>query len=72
MKRVFYVMIERNTDGMFLATVPALRSCQTQAKSMDKLLSRVKEAIELCLEDEQTESPSEFVGIHKVEIELNK
>ena len=53
MKREFNVVIEKDEDGYFVSTVPALRGCHTQAKSLDTLLKRVKEAIELCLEVEK-------------------
>jgi predicted RNase H-like HicB family nuclease len=50
MMREFSVVIEKDEDGYFVATVPALRGCHTQAKSLDTLMKRIKEAIELCLE----------------------
>ena len=50
MKREFDVVIERDEDGFYVASVPALRGCHTQAKSLDTLMKRVKEAIELYLE----------------------
>ena len=49
MKREFNVLIEKDEDGYFVAFVPALRGCHTQAKSLDVLMKRVQEAIELCL-----------------------
>ena len=48
----FSVIIEKDEDGFFVASVPALRGCHTQAKSLDTLMKRIKEAIELCLEVE--------------------
>ena len=51
MAREFNVVIEKDADGYFVASVPALRGCHTQAKSLDVLMKRVKEAIWLCLED---------------------
>ena len=50
MKREFNVLIEKDEDGYYVASVPALRGCHTQAKSLDVLMKRVQEAIELCLE----------------------
>lgn len=44
------VIIEKDEDGCFIASVPALRGCHTQAQSLDTLMKRIKEAIELCLE----------------------
>ncbi len=48
MKREFNVVIERDTDGYFVASVPSLPGCHTQAKSLDELMQRAREAIELC------------------------
>lgn len=50
MTREFQVIIEKDADGFLIAEVPALKGCHTQAKSMDSLMVRIKEAIELCLE----------------------
>ena len=46
----FNVVIEQDEDGWFVASVPSLRGCHTQAKSLDTLMKRVREAIELCLD----------------------
>ena len=68
-KREFTVVIEKGDDGYFFAYVPELRACQTQAKSIDKLLIRIREVIELCLETQMDEAGrSEFVGIQKVAV----
>ena len=50
-KRTFTVIIEQDEDGYYVATVPALRGCHTQAKSQDVLIKRVREVIGLYLED---------------------
>ena len=49
MRHRFTVLIERDEDGYLVATVPALKSCYTQARTMEELVPRVKEVIELCL-----------------------
>jgi predicted RNase H-like HicB family nuclease len=67
MSREFDVVIERDKDGYFVASVPALRGCHTQAKSLDVLMARVQEAIELCLEVEEPVS-SQFVGVQRVTV----
>ena len=50
MTREFSVVIEQDEEGYFVASVPALRGCHTQAKSLDVLMKRIREAIDLCLE----------------------
>ena len=70
MKREFNVVIERDGDGYFVASVPELRGCHTQAKSLDSLQERITEAIELCLEEENGDQDSiEFVGIQRIAVE---
>ena len=53
--RVFNTIIERDSEDYYVATVPDLRGCHTQAKSLDTLMGRVRDAIELCLEVEGEE-----------------
>jgi predicted RNase H-like HicB family nuclease len=67
--RQFDVIIERDRAGYYLASVPALRGCHTQAKSLDALLKRVREAIELCLEVEGDRPEGlDFVGVQRVTV----
>ena len=65
--REFSVVIERDTDGWFVASVPELPGCHTQAKSQDQLMRRTAEAIEAYLDAEgDTPDGNEFVGIQRV------
>jgi predicted RNase H-like HicB family nuclease len=68
--REFTVVIERDEEGYLVGSVPALKGCHTQAKSMDALIERMKEAIHLCLEvqGEKAGEPLELVGIQKVAV----
>ena len=66
MKKEYNVIIERDSEGYYVADVPSLRGCHTQAKSLDELIVRIKEVIELCLEVEQDYIQNEFIGIQKV------
>ena len=78
-KRQFQVIIERDEDGFFVASVPALPGCHTQAKTLPALNKRVKGAISLCL-DVARSNPSyfkrlrsfayepSFIGVETVEV----
>jgi predicted RNase H-like HicB family nuclease len=46
----FEVAIERDEEGFYVASVPELAGCHTQAKSLDVLMERIREAIKLCLD----------------------
>jgi len=56
MKKEFNVVIERDEDGYYVASVPELRGCHTQAKSLDELMERTKEATLLYHEVENNAS----------------
>ena len=67
MTKEFSVVIEKDEDGYFVASVPTLRGCHTQAKSFDVLMERMKETIELCLEVDNPVT-TEFVGVQRIAI----
>jgi predicted RNase H-like HicB family nuclease len=65
--RKFTVVIERDEEGFYVGTVPTLPGCHTQAKTLDTLMKRVREAVELCLENQDaTTSSLELVGIQQI------
>ena len=71
MNKEFTIVIEQDEDDIYIASVPELEGCHTQAKTLDELRERVKEAIELYLEVESeliNEVPLEFIGIQKVAV----
>ncbi|MES2475111.1 MAG: type II toxin-antitoxin system HicB family antitoxin [Verrucomicrobiota bacterium] len=70
MQQKFNVVIERDSDGWLVASVPSLHGCHTQARSFDELNSRIKEAISLCLEDTEDFTPPEFIGVQQVAVEV--
>lgn len=72
MMREFDIVIEQDEEGAYVASVPALPGCHTQARSLDELLVRVREAIELCLEVDNPESPPpslRFVGVQRLTVD---
>lgn len=64
----YTVVIEKGENGYFIAHVPSIPGCHTQAKSIDELMPRVKEAIELCLEEGvEVRDDASFVEVRVVE-----
>jgi predicted RNase H-like HicB family nuclease len=70
MRREFTVIVERDEEGYYVASVPALAGCHTQARSLDELVERVQEAIAVCLEDADAAAlPTlEFIGVQRVTV----
>jgi len=62
MKRAFNIIIEQDEDSHFVASVPELPGCHTQAKSLDELNQRIKEAIALYLERRKQAEIVELFG----------
>jgi predicted RNase H-like HicB family nuclease len=67
-KREFTVVIERDEAGFYVGSVPELRGCYTQAKNLDTLMKRIREVIELCLEDGDSAEPMELVGVQRIAV----
>jgi predicted RNase H-like HicB family nuclease len=71
-KKSFLVVIEQDEDGVYIAKVPALKGCHTQAKTCEEVLKRIKEAILLWLEVSDINEIPEytFTGVHQLEVDV--
>ncbi|HEY6168741.1 MAG TPA: type II toxin-antitoxin system HicB family antitoxin [Verrucomicrobiae bacterium] len=68
-RREFSIIVERDEAGYYVASVPELPGCHTQARSLDKLRERIREAIELCLEVERdAPATTEFIGVQRIAV----
>lgn len=65
-QREFYVVIERDEDGLYVGEVPGLCGCYSQGETVDELLDNIREVIALCLEEDPDQEQPEFVGLQKV------
>lgn len=69
MKKELNVLVERDRDGISVASIPELKGCHTQAASLDVLMQRIREAAELCLEVHGEDADGlEFVGLQRLTI----
>ena len=71
MNQTFTYIIEKDEDDYYVADVPALPGCHTQAKSLDELEKRILEAIKLYLEQTNGNMPKiRFIGVQQVEVKV--
>lgn len=74
LKYLFPVLIEQDEDGLYLATAPDLKGCHTQAKTLEEIYPRIREAIGLCLEVQKGKfkgiTAPKFIGIQQVEVSV--
>ena len=69
--RNFIVLIEQDEDGIYVAKVPDIQGCYTQGKTVQQVMERIKEAIQVCLEADKEQPPQmKFVGLQQVEVNL--
>ena len=69
MTREFSVIIERDAEGYYVGTVPALRGCHSQARSLDELMIRIRRAVEVCFEAQGDGLvPLDFVGVQTISV----
>ncbi len=69
MKREYTVIIEQDEDGYYVAEVPELYGCHTQATSLDELMTRVREAIELCREVQKPgRCRKQLIGVQRIAV----
>ena len=68
----FTVLIEQDEDGIYIAKVPDIPGCYTQGKSVEQVMERIKEAIQVCIEAEDIDNilPLKFVGIQQLEVKV--
>jgi predicted RNase H-like HicB family nuclease len=64
----FYVVIERDEDGLYVGEVPQLKACYSQGETVDELMENIREVIAMCLEELEEEPTTEFIGIQRVMI----
>ena len=74
-KYSFPVIIERDESGFYVGSVPSLRSCYTQAKTLPELYKRLNEVVALCLEVERdffksAPRQNEFLGVQKMDFSV--
>jgi predicted RNase H-like HicB family nuclease len=67
----FTVLIEQDEDGIYVAKVPDIQGCYTQGKSVEEVIERIKEAIQVCLEaDKEEPHQMKFIGLQQVEVNV--
>ena len=69
MVRKYTIIVEKDEEGWLVSEVIGLPGCHTQAKDMNQLLERTKEAIRAYLgSEEEPEISDEFIGVQQIEV----
>ena len=66
--RYAVIIEEEKQDGGYIARVPSLKGCFTQADTLDELKARIEEAIEASIKNGQEQTNSALFGIWEIEV----
>ena len=66
----YTVIIEQDEDGMYVGTIPDIKSCYADGETIEAMLQNLKDVVQLCLRNLPATTGNKFVGIHTVEFEI--
>jgi predicted RNase H-like HicB family nuclease len=69
MKKHYPVIIEQDSDGIFIVECPVFKGCRSYGDSLEEALKNIEEAIAACIDEEPPlEVQVTFVGIRDLEV----
>ena len=71
-EREYHVLIEKDDGCGFIGTAPQLRDCSARGRNLDELMVNMRKAIELARVDDDLDMDSGFVGVYKLEVEVDE
>jgi predicted RNase H-like HicB family nuclease len=71
-KREYHVLIEKDSDCGFIGTAPQLRDCSARGRNLDELMANMRKAIQLARVDDDLDLDSGFIGVYKLEVEVEE
>lgn len=71
-QRHFPVIIEQDSNGVYIVSCPVFHGCHSYGGSIDEAIDNITEAIQVCLEDDNDsrDAAIQFVGIRDLELTL--
>ncbi|MEN6379410.1 MAG: type II toxin-antitoxin system HicB family antitoxin [Methanofastidiosum sp.] len=62
------IIIEMDEDGVYIVSCPQLKGCHSYGETIEEAMENIKEAIELCLEDQNPNDINKFIGFRELEV----
>jgi predicted RNase H-like HicB family nuclease len=66
----FPIVVEIDEDGVYIVSCPTFKGCHSYGATIDEALDNLREVIELCMEEQETESTNQFIGVREIEISV--
>jgi len=71
MTKHFPIIIEQDEDGAYIVECPLFQGCRSYGDNVDEAIENIKEAIAVCMEEEQDETPTTFIGVRDLELAVS-
>lgn len=62
------VLVELDENGVFIVSCPLYKGCHTYGKTIGEAMSNLKEVVQMCIEEEGTESSNTYVGFRELAV----
>ena len=66
----FPIVVEMDEDGVFIVSCPTFKGCHSYGGTIDEALENLRDVIEMCMEEQVTESVNQFIGVRDMEISI--
>ncbi len=70
MRRHFPIIIEQDSDGIFIVDCPSFKGCRSYGNTIEEAMSNIGEAIEACMEEMPSVADVTFIGVRDLEVDV--
>ena len=71
MTKHFPIIIEQDEDGVYIIECPLFKGCRSYGENIDEAIKNIKEAIVMCLEEEQDDTSTTYIGVRDLELAVS-
>jgi predicted RNase H-like HicB family nuclease len=68
MTKHFPIIIEQDENDVYIVECPLFQGCRSYGDTIDDAIKNIKEAIAVCMEEDQDETPTKFIGVRDLEL----
>ncbi|MGZ8557161.1 MAG: type II toxin-antitoxin system HicB family antitoxin [Chitinophagaceae bacterium] len=64
------IIVETDEDGIFIVSCPVFKGCHSYGKTIDEALNKLKEVVEMCIEEQPEVEQNKFIGVREMEFKI--
>jgi predicted RNase H-like HicB family nuclease len=63
------ILVEIDEDGYYIVSCPTLKACHTFGETIEEAMEKIREVIEMCLEETSIKDLNTFLGFRELEVD---